>query len=397
MNKEEIIAIENKHYLPVFSRLPLVLERGEGCWVYDSEGNKYLDFLAGIASNSLGHGDRRLAAALAGQAGRLMHCSSLFYTEEQSALVRKLAALSGFERVFLCNSGAEANEGAIKLARKYAFKNHPGKFKIVAANHSFHGRTLATLTATGTPKYHEGYAPLPPGFLHAAYGDAGALAEVMDAEVCAVLLEPIQGEGGVNVPPEGYLAAARQLCDKHGALLIFDEIQTGIGRTGKWFAFEHTEVRPDIMSIGKGLGGGFPLAALLAAEQVARAFAAGDHGSTFGGNPLACSAANTVLDILAKDGIIDNAAKTGTYLKEKLFALKEKYPQLIKEVRGQGLLVGAQLYEPGKAVAEACLAKGFIINCTAGDVLRFIPPLTVTEQEIDFAVAVLDEVLSVQC
>jgi acetylornithine/N-succinyldiaminopimelate aminotransferase len=216
----------------------------------------------------------------------------------------------------------------------------------------------------------------------------------MDSEVCAVLLEPIQGEGGVNVPPEGYLAAARDLCDKHGALLLFDEIQTGIGRTGKWFAFEHTGIKPDIMSIGKGLGGGFPMGAFLAAERVAHAFSAGDHGSTFGGSALACAAANTVLEVLARENVLDNVVKMGGYLKGRLTALKEKHPRLIKEVRGQGLLVGAELYGPGKSVAEACLEKKFILNCTAGNVLRFIPPLIVNKQEIDFAAAVLDEVLA---
>jgi acetylornithine/N-succinyldiaminopimelate aminotransferase len=396
MNKAQIIKTEQEHYLPVFTRLPLVLERGEGCWVYDEAGNKYLDFLAGIAVNALGHGDKRLAAAIGRLAERLIHCSSLFYTEQQSALAGKLTAISGFDRVFFCNSGAEANEGVIKLARKYAYKNYKNKYKIISTHHSFHGRTLATLTATGAPKYQEGYAPLPPGFMYVDYGNIEALAAAMDEEVCAVLIEPIQGEGGVNMPPAGYLAAVRRLCDQHNALLIYDEIQTGIGRTGKWFAYQHDGVKPDIMSVAKGLGGGFPIGGLLADDKVARAFSPGDHGSTFGGNPLACAAGNAVLSAIESGRVLDNVVKMGGYFQEKLLGLQEKYPRLIKEVRGRGLLIGVELAMPGKAVVDACLEKKFILNCTAGNVLRLVPPLIVGQAEIDFALSVLAEVLAGQ-
>lgn len=396
MDKKEIIQIENQHYMPVFSRLPIVLDHGEGCYVYDNEGNKYLDFLAGIAVNSLGHGNKELVKALSDQAGKLIHCSGLFYTQVQSLLVQKLVKITGFDRVFLANSGAEANEGAIKLARKYAYKNYENKYKIISTNRSFHGRTLTTLAATGTPKYHEGYAPLPPGFVHVDYGDIKELEKVMADDVCAVLLEPVQGEGGVNVPPEGYLARVRTLCDKYGALLIFDEIQTGIGRTGKWFAYEQAQVKPDIMTIAKGIGGGYPIGAFVATEKVAQAFGLGDHGSTFGGNALGCAAANAVLDVIEKENLLDNVAKMGTYFMEKLKVLGQKYPNLIADVRGQGLLIGVELKKPGKEIVDVCLAKGFILNCTSVNVLRIVPPLIVSAEEIDLAVKILDEALAAQ-
>ncbi len=393
MDKHETIKIENRHYLPVFTRLPIVLDHGEGCWVYDSEGGKYLDFLAGIAVNSLGYGHKELAAAIGQQAGKIIHCSNLFYTAVQSELVEKLVRVTCFPRVFLCNSGAEANEGALKMARKYGNRLKEGKSRVITTHHSFHGRTLATLTATGQPKYQAGYSPLPPGFDHVEYGDLGAMKKVMGEDVCAVLLEPIQGEGGVHVPPDGYLAEVRALCDKYQALLLFDEIQTGVGRTGKWFAYEHSGVKPDVMSVAKGIGGGFPMGAVLAEEKVSEIFGPGDHGSTFGGNALSCAAANTVIDIIEQEGLLANAAKQGAYFKEKLNDLKKKYPALITAVRGEGLLLGMQLSQPGKTLVDACLAAGLIINCTAGNVIRLVPPLIVTEKEIDIAVAIMDKEL----
>lgn len=396
MNKEDLMQIDNKCYMPVFSRLPIVLEKGEGCYVYDNEGNKYLDFLAGIAVNSLGHGNKELVGAICEQAGKLIHCSGLFYTEPLVLAAQNIARVSGFDRVFICNSGAEANEGAIKLARKYAYKNYKDKFKIISTNHSFHGRTLTTLTATGTPKYHEGYAPLPQGFVHVDYNDIEALSAVMDESVCAVILEPVQGEGGVHVPTIAYLEAVRALCDKYHALLIFDEIQTGVGRTGKWFAYEHTSVKPDIMTIAKGIGGGYPVGAFVADEKTAQAFGAGDHGSTFGGNALACAAINAVVDVIEKNNLLQNVSEVSAYFKEKLNVFKEKYPALVADVRGMGLLLGVELKKPGKEIVDACLAKGLIINCTSINVLRLVPPLIVSKEEIDFAIKVLDEVLSEQ-
>ena len=293
MNQETVIADTEKYYLPVFSRNQIVLDHGKGCKLYDMDGNEYLDFLAGIAVNALGHAHPVLVNAIAEQAGKLIHCSNLYYTKVQADLVKTLAEVSGFERTFLCNSGAEANEGALKLARKYGHQKAEGKQRIISTVHSFHGRTLATLTATGQPKYQKGYEPLPTGFDYAEYGDITTLENLMGEDVCAVILEPIQGEGGVHVPSDEYLKQVRALCDKYDALLIFDEIQTGLCRSGKWFAWEYSGAKPDIITLAKALGGGFPVAAFLTTERLAHVFAPGDHGSTFGGNPLACAAANS--------------------------------------------------------------------------------------------------------
>lgn len=396
MNKEAVIAAEAAHYVPVFSRYPIVLERGEGCTVYDADGKAYIDFLAGIAVNALGHAHPKLVKAIADQAGKLIHCSNLFYTAVQSELVTRLAALSGLERVFLANSGAEANEGAMKLARKWADAKDPGKKRIISAVHSFHGRTLATLTVTGQPKYQAGLSPLPAGFSYVTYGDLAELKAQMGKDVCAVMLEPIQGEGGVHVPEPGYLAAVKALCDEYDALLIFDEIQTGVGRTGKMFAYEHEGIKPDIVTLAKGLAGGVPIGAFMASEAVAKSFHPGDHGSTFGGNPLAAAAANAVLDVIEEEALVENAAKMGRYFVGKLQGLAAEFPALIKDVRGRGLLVGMELTQPGNSIVLSCMTQGVIINCTAGNVLRFVPPLIVTEKEIDRVVAVLADVLRQQ-
>lgn len=396
MNKEAVIAAEAAHYVPVFSRYPIVLERGEGCTVYDADGKAYIDFLAGIAVNALGHAHPKLVKAIADQAGKLIHCSNLFYTAVQSELVTRLAALSGLERVFLANSGAEANEGAIKLARKWADVKDPAKKRIISAVHSFHGRTLATLTVTGQPKYQAGLAPLPAGFSYVTYGDLAELKAQMGKDVCAVMLEPIQGEGGVHVPEPGYLAAVKALCDEYDALLIFDEIQTGVGRTGKMFAYEHEGIKPDIVTLAKGLAGGVPIGAFMASETVAQSFHPGDHGSTFGGNPLAAAAANAVLDVIEEEALVENAAKMGQYFVGKLQGLAAEFPALIKDVRGRGLLVGMELTKPGSSIVLSCMTQGVIINCTAGNVLRFVPPLIVTEKEIDRVIAVLADVLRQQ-
>lgn len=394
MDKSQVIELENKYYMPVFNRLPIVLERGEGCWVYDNEGKKYLDFLAGIAVNAIGHGNKKLVAAISEQATKMIHCSNLFYTEQSSLLAKKLTQISGFDRVFFCNSGAEANEGALKLARKYAYVNGKNKPRIIAAMHSFHGRTITTLTATGQPKYQEGYDPLPKGFEYVDFGDLDQLEKAMGDDVCAVLLEPVQGEGGVNPAPKEYLAGVRKLCDKHSALFILDEIQTGVGRTGKWFAFEHYGVRPDILTVAKGLGGGFPVGAFLSTEEISKAFHKGDHGTTFGGNPLACAAANAALGVIEEDNLIENTEKMGEYFKLELEKLKDKYPTKISNVRGLGLLLGMELKDEGAKVVGDCLAKGIIINCTAGKVLRFVPSLIVNKEEIDCVINALDEVFA---
>ncbi|MGL6014568.1 MAG: acetylornithine/succinylornithine family transaminase, partial [Selenomonadaceae bacterium] len=295
MTDEQIYQQDKKDYLPVFARYQIVLDHGDGAYVYDTKGNKYIDYLGGIAVNVLGHNHPALVKAIAEQAGRMIHCSNLYYTEVQAQAAARLKQLSGLGKVFFGNSGAEANEGAIKIARKYAHQSDPEKSQIITAWHSFHGRTLATLTATGQPKYQEGFGPLPGGFDYVDFNDINALEKMMSEKTCAVMLEPIQGEGGVNMPQPGYLAKVRELCDKHKALLIFDEIQTGMGRTGTLFAYEQFGVIPDIVTLAKGLAGGVPIGAFIVSDVVAAAFHAGDHGSTFGGNPLACAAANAVL------------------------------------------------------------------------------------------------------
>ncbi|MGP1585302.1 MAG: acetylornithine transaminase [Schwartzia sp. (in: firmicutes)] len=390
---EVLYAKDSASYLPVFARYRIVLDHGAGVYVYDTKGRRYLDFLGGIAVNVLGHAHPALVRAVAAQAERMIHCSNLYYTKAQADAAARLTALSGLGKVFFGNSGAEANEGAIKLARKYAWRKDPAKVEIITAHHSFHGRTLATLTATGQPKYQEGFGPLPGGFSYVAYGDGDALEAAMSDKTCAVLLETIQGEGGVHVPPEGYWQRVRALCDRYDACLILDEIQSGMGRTGTFFAYEGFGIRPDIVTLAKGLAGGVPIGAFVASDKVAAAFALGDHGSTFGGNPLACAAALAVLDEMEKPAFLPHVREVGAYLQGQLEKLRQKYPALILEVRGRGLLLGAELSRPGREIVDACLAEGAILNCTAGNVLRFVPPLIVTKAQIDEMIAILDRVL----
>lgn len=397
MTKQEVMALDARHYLPVFTRYPVVLSRGEGPYVWDTEGKKYLDFLAGIAVNVLGHAHPHLVQAIAQQAGQMIHCSNLYYTEQQATLAARLGALSGLERVFFANSGAEANEGAIKLARKFGKAVNTDKIEIITAWESFHGRTLATLTATGQPHYQHGYEPLPAGFTYVPYNDLAALEQAMSPRTCAVMLEAIQGEGGIHVPDAGYLPAVRQLCDRYGAVLICDEVQAGMGRTGKLFAFQHWGVQPDIVTMAKGLGGGVPIGALLAREQVAQAFRPGDHGTTFGGNPLACAAAHATLDVLAREQLPQHAAAMGAYFMAQLRGLQAKYPALIKAVRGKGLMVGVEVVGQGPDIVAAVMRRGGLINCTAGKVLRFVPPLIIQRQHVDEMVAILDAALGDLC
>ncbi|MBR0285199.1 MAG: acetylornithine transaminase [Selenomonadaceae bacterium] len=391
---EQVFEKDRQGYLPVFQRYPIVLERGEGAYVYDNTGKKYLDFLGGIAVNVLGHAYGPLVEAVTEQAGKLIHCSNLYYTQAQADAADKLVKLSGLGKAFFGNSGAEANEGAIKLARKYAHQFDPEKSQIITALDSFHGRTIATLTATGQPKYQEGFGPLPAGFDYVPYNDIHALEKLMSEKTCAVMLETIQGEGGVYTPKDDYLKQVRALCDKYHALLIFDEIQAGIGRSGKFFAYERYHVKPDIVTLAKGLAGGVPIGAFIATDEVAKAFHAGDHGTTFGGNPLACAAANVVLDTVPKEQFLAHVEEVGTYFKGKLEALQQSYPALMTEVRGVGLILGVQLTKPGRDIVNKCLERGAIINCTAGTVLRFIPPLIITKAQVDEVVGILDTVLS---
>ena len=391
-NEHEIMARDTASYLPVFSRYPIVLDHGEGSYVWDVNGRKYLDALGGIAVNVLGHNYVPLVEAIAEQAKRLIHVSNLYYTEPQADAAAKLSRLTAGGKVFFANSGAEANEGAIKAARKYGHTIHPEKSQIITALGSFHGRTLATLTATGQEKFHKGFAPLPQGFDYVPFNDIAAFEARMSENTAAVMLEPIQGEGGVRTPADGYLQQVRALCDKYDALLIFDEIQTGMGRTGSFYAYESYGVTPDIVTLAKGLAGGVPIGAFVVTEKVAAAFHAGDHGSTFGGNPLACAAANVVLDAVANDNFLAGVRDVGTHFKQALMDLQSKYPAHIAEVRGAGLILGMEMQrnEDAAAIARRMLEQGVIINCTAGNVLRFIPPLIFTKNEVDELIRVLD-------
>lgn len=394
MDKKAIIEETEKYYLPVFGRYPMVMELGQGCRVWDNEGNEYVDAFAGIAVNSLGYNHPVLVKAISEQASKLMHCSNLYYTEIQAKALRVVAEATGMDRIFFANCGAEGNEGAMKLARKYGVSKAPTKYKIISADESFHGRTFDTLAATGHDYYHVGYGPLSPGHVLVPYGDIKALEAQMDDDVCAVLLEPIQGEGGVHVPPAEYLQQVRALCDKHDALLIFDEVQTGVARTGKWFAYMHSGVKPDILTFAKGIGGGFPVAGFAVPERLAHVFKPGDHGGTFGGNPLACAAVYATLTTIKSEGLVDKVAEKGEYFKNELRKLQEKYPDKVTDVRGCGLMLGMEVAGEGKPIVESCLSNNVIVNCTAGNVIRIVPPLIISREEIDIVVAALDKALA---
>lgn len=394
MDKKAIIEETEKYYLPVFGRYPMVMELGQGCRVWDNEGNEYVDAFAGIAVNSLGYNHPVLVKAISEQASKLMHCSNLYYTEIQAKALRMVAEATGMDRIFFANCGAEGNEGAMKLARKYGVSKAPTKYKIISAEESFHGRTFDTLAATGHDYYHVGYGPLSPGHVLVPYGDIKALEAQMDDDVCAVLLEPIQGEGGVHVPPDEYLQQVRALCDKHDALLIFDEVQTGVARTGKWFAYMHSGVKPDILTFAKGIGGGFPVAGFAVPERLAHVFKPGDHGGTFGGNPLACAAVYATLTTIKSEGLVDKVAEKGEYFKNELRKLQKKYPDKVTDVRGCGLMLGMEVAGEGKPIVESCLANNVIVNCTAGNVIRIVPPLIISKEEIDIVVAALDKALA---
>lgn len=394
MDKKTIIEETEKYYLPVFGRYPMVMELGQGCRVWDNEGNEYVDAFAGIAVNSLGYNHPVLVKAISEQAAKLMHCSNLYYTEIQAKALRVVAEATGMDRIFFANCGAEGNEGAMKLARKYGVSKAPTKYKIISADESFHGRTFDTLAATGHDYYHVGYGPLSPGHVLVPYGDIKALEAQMDDDVCAVLLEPIQGEGGVHVPPDEYLQQVRALCDKHDALLIFDEVQTGVARTGKWFAYMHSGVKPDVLTFAKGIGGGFPVAGFAVPERLAHVFKPGDHGGTFGGNPLACAAVYATLTTIKSEGLVDKVAEKGEYFKNELRKLQEKYPDKVTDVRGCGLMLGMEVAGEGKPIVESCLANNVIVNCTAGNVIRIVPPLIISREEIDIVVAALDKALA---
>lgn len=386
---------DSDHVMTTYARFPVQFVRGEGMWLYDTEGKKYLDFLAGIAVCAVGHCHPYLTKALQEQAGTLLHVSNLYLTEPQARLARRLVELSDFERVFFCNSGAEANEAAIKIARKYGrTKGGESKTGIVTALKSFHGRTLATVTATGQPKYSKDFAPLPQGFTYVPFNDVESLTAAVGPDTAAILLEPIQGEGGVWPATQEYLQAARELADRYGALLIFDEVQTGMGRTGKLWSYQKYGVVPDILTSAKGLGGGVPIGACLARGEAAETFKPGDHGSTFAGNPLATTAANAVLDIIADEKLLDNTRTVGAYLVHKLSELKERYPDLVGDVRGDGLMLGLALHQPiARAIINAALREGLILNAVADDTIRMLPPLTLSEADVDRGIELLERAI----
>lgn len=395
MTANDVFEDTKKYIMNTYKRFPLFITKGRGNRIYDGEGREYLDFLSGIAVNNLGHCNPRVTVAFQKQAQRLLHTSNLFYTEPQVTLARLLVEHSFADKVFFCNSGAEANEAAIKLVRKYSSDKGGGRFEIITAFNSFHGRTLATITATAQEKFHKGFEPLVPGFSYVPFNDIDALEKAVTSKTAAVMLEPVQGEGGVNIPDEGYLAHVRKMCDSNDILLVLDEVQTGIGRTGKLFAYQHYGIEPDIMTLAKGLGNGLPIGAMLAKDAIAQAFTPGTHASTFGGTPIVCSAAAEVLKILTEDGIIlDNCVRMGNYLIEELDRLKGKFPHIIKEVRGKGLLAGMELHIKGEDIVSECLKKGVIINCTMERVLRFLPPLDINQTDIDTLADTLSSVFS---
>ena len=396
MDNREVAELSEQYLMPTYRPLPVAFVKGEGCTLTDADGNECLDFVAGIAVVGVGHGHPRLAQAICEQAARIVHTSNLYLIEPQARLAERLFELSFADRAFLCNSGAEANEAAIKLARKWAALNLPAEQRtIVTAEASFHGRTLATVAATGQERYQKPFVPLPPGFTHVPYDDVGAIEAALEEEsVCAVMLEPIQGEGGINVPSDTYLPAVRELCDRHGILLILDEIQTGLGRTGRWFGCEHWGVAPDIMTLAKSLGGGFPIGACLASGEVACAFEPGDHASTFGGNHLACAAALAALEIIQEEGLVENSRVMGELLTGRLTELAEGCAR-VDHVRGRGLLLGLQLTDNSAPQVQAeCLEAGLIVNAIGEDVIRLAPPLVVSAEECERAVAVLSDALA---
>jgi acetylornithine/N-succinyldiaminopimelate aminotransferase len=379
--------LADRYLMQTGRRLPVTFVRGRGCLVYDDAGNEYLDLVAGIAVNLLGHAHPEVAAAVAGQARTLIHTSNLYYTEPQVELARRLVELSFPSRVFFCNSGAEANEAAIKIARKWGARHRDGAHQIITTLGSFHGRTLATVTAGGQPKYSDPFKPLPEGFMHVPYNDLDAIKAATGPRTVAVMLEPVMGEIGIVPASPGYLEGVRGWCDEQGLLLILDEVQTGLGRTGRWFAYQHHGITPDVMTLAKGLGGGVPIGACLASPK-ADVFEPGDHGSTFGGNPLACMAALAVLQVIERDGLVGHAAEMGEMLHAAILGLGGK------EVRGLGLMQAVEFEEPrAKAFQQACLDARLVVNAVDDSSIRFVPPLIITAEQVDRAQQTMREIL----
>ena len=394
MNSAQWIAKGDKYIMRTYGRYPLVPVKGEGCYLWDADGKRYLDFLAGVAVNNLGHCHPRVVAALQKQAAELIHCSNYYHIPTQIELAEILCNHSFADRAFFCNSGAEANEAAIKLARKYSREKYgQDRYEIITALASFHGRTMATVSATGQEKVQKFFDPLLHGFLHVPFNDADALEKAVTPNTCAVMLEPIQGEGGVIVPDAEYFRQVRRICDENNLLLIFDEVQVGIGRTGKLFAHEHFGVTPDIMTLAKALAGGAPIGTMLAREELAASFGPGTHGSTFGGNPLVTAAGVAVMRTILEEGILNHTEEMGEYLMGELEGLKKKFP-IITDVRGIGLMIGMEISVPGGDIVKKGLERGVLLNVAQDRVLRFVPPLIVGKKEVDEMIAVLDGILA---
>jgi predicted acetylornithine/succinylornithine family transaminase len=394
MLTNELLEFSKKYIMNTYNRFPVVFIKGRGVKVFDSDNREYLDFVAGIAVCNLGHCHPKVTVAFQKQAQRLVHISNLYHNEPQIKLAKMLVENSFADKAFFCNSGAEANEAAIKLVRKYAKEKLKGnRFEIITMEKSFHGRTMATITATGQEKVQKGFEPLLPGFKYAPFNNIDAVKKAINKKTAAVMLEPIQGEGGVNIPDNDYLKKLRRLCNDEGILLVFDEVQTGMGRTGRLFAYEHYGIEPDIMTLAKALGNGVAIGAMLAKESIAEAFTPGSHATTFGGNPLACSAAVAALETIIEDGILfENCVRMGDYLTKGLKELKKEH-SFIKDIRSKGLLVGMELTIDGKDIVMECLKDGLLINCTMDKILRFLPPLIVTKEEIDSMLEILYGVL----
>lgn len=390
LSTEAVIADGKKYVMNTYGRLPIVIDRGEGCYVWDLEGNRYLDLVAGIAVNSLGHSHPAVTKALQEQCAKLLHCSNLYWIENQVALAKLLVEKSGLGKAFFCNSGAEANEAAIKLARKWG---NGEKYHIITMVNSFHGRTLGALAATAQEKYQKAFRPLPEGFSAVELGDLEALEREIRPETCAIMLEPIQGESGIHVPTQAYMQGVQALCRKHGILLILDEVQTGIGRTGKAFAFQNFGLEPDIISLAKAIGNGVPMGAILAKNEVADCFQPGDHATTFGGTPIATAAGLAACSILLEDDFLAQVRETGAYFQIQLQGIGQRHPGLIAEVRGMGLMIGCELTGSAKAAAAELLKQGVLVNSIGEHVLRFVPPLIITKAQIDAFTVILESVL----
>jgi predicted acetylornithine/succinylornithine family transaminase len=388
---QDTIAQFERYVIPNYRRFPVCLVRGEGSWIWDAEGHRYLDFFPGWGCNLLGHCSPRVVEAVREQVGQLIHVPNTWYMEPQGAFAQALSQRSFGGQCFFCNSGAEANEAAIKLARAHG---HPqGRYKIITMEGGFHGRTFAALTATAQPKYHAGFEPMVPGFVYVPYNDRDAVARVLDHETAAVLVEPIQGEGGVNIPDPGYLPGLRSLCDERGALLILDEVQTGMGRTGEWFAYQHDDLEPDILTCAKALAGGMAAGVMMARREVAEALKPGMHAATFGGNPIACRAGLATIETIEEDGLLDRGRAIGARFQSQFEALRDELPSLIREIRIRGVMIGLELTFDAADVVLECMKRRLLINVTHGHVVRLLPALSISDDQIDQGCAILADVL----